>query len=456
SDISDIGAPVGTGVYVRDLFYNTPARKKYLKSKRTEMAHITDVVTRHCLGNPDVSFTLISDGKIIIRSPASGKLFDTMVHLLGKDVARLMVQVRGGSQLVSISGYISRPELTRGGSDLQYIFINGRPITSRNISNAVRLGYYTLIPKGRYPVVVMNIDIDPVQVDVNVHPAKREVRLSHEHDILDSITRAVESALMTEELVPAAQVPEQSSFQASMDVTSAMELPVPVARETGDAYHTPARDTERRLKRSQRSGLGASVSDRVPTGLSGARIVGQINELYIVAEVADGFLLIDQHAAHERVMYEQVCQRVSSGWQELITPVTLEFSAKETMLMEEYIPYLEELGFALSEFGSNTYVVTTVPDVLGRIESPDIVHDIISDILATGRISDNTGIHDHLCKSMACRSAIKAGAMCSREQMEDLIQQLDRTENPYTCPHGRPTMISFTRGELDKLFKRTG
>ncbi|MEA1984875.1 MAG: DNA mismatch repair endonuclease MutL [Euryarchaeota archaeon] len=455
-EISDTGAPVGTSVYVRDLFYNTPVRKKYLRSRRTELAHITDVLIRHCLGNPNVSFTLVSEGKVILRSPASGKLFDTMVHLLGKDVARLMIGVRGGSQSVSISGYVSRPEMTRGSTDLQYLFINGRPITSRDISNAVRLGYYTLIPRGRYPVVVMDIDVDPVQVDVNVHPTKREVRLSHEHEILDTITHVVEEALRNEDLMPEAQVPERSSVQASLDGTAAAEPSVPVAREAGEAYHAPARDTERRLKRSQRGGLGSPTSDRAPTQLSEARIIGQVNELYIVAEVADGFMLIDQHAAHERVMYEQVCQRTSAGWQELIIPVTLQLSAKEIVLMEEYIPYLEELGFSLSEFGPNTYVVTTVPDILGRIEDPDIVHDIISDILAAGRIRDDTGIHDHLCKSMACRSAIKAGATCSREQMEDLIQQLDSTANPYTCPHGRPTMISFTRGELDKLFKRTG
>jgi DNA mismatch repair protein MutL len=184
--------------------------------------------------------------------------------------------------------------------------------------------------------------------------------------------------------------------------------------------------------------------------------MGQFEDLYIVAEVENKLLLIDQHAAHERVMYERVLDSKDMGWQELLNPVTLELNPKEKIILEEFIPFLEEVGFSISEFGPSTYVVTTVPTIFGRMESPDVIHDIVSDLLSVGRIKDDTEIYDHVFSTMACRAAIKAGAVCNKDQMADLIRQLKKCKNPYTCPHGRPTMISFTREELDRMFKRTG
>ncbi|MEZ5334538.1 MAG: DNA mismatch repair endonuclease MutL [Methanolobus sp.] len=205
-NISSAGTAVGTSIQVHDLFYSTPARKKYLKSARTEIAHIVDVVSRNCLAHPDVSFTLVIDGKVTLKSPASVKMLDSIVHLYGADVARSLVPLEYESDLITISGYISKPELTRSGKDLQVFLINDRPIFSKQLSNAVRLGYYTLLPKGRYPAAFLNFTIDPVNVDVNVHPAKREVRLSHEKEIERMIISAVEDALGKESLVPEVQV----------------------------------------------------------------------------------------------------------------------------------------------------------------------------------------------------------------------------------------------------------
>ena len=188
---------------------------------------------------------------------------------------------------------------------------------------------------------------------------------------------------------------------------------------------------------------------------SNIKALGQIDNLYIVAEVNSELVLIDQHAAHERIMYEHICKSKDPEWQELISPITLELSVKEKILMEEYIPYLEEFGFAISEFGPSTYIITSVPTLFGKLENPDVIHDLISEILSAGRIKNDVGIYDHMCKTMACRSAIKAGHVCSKDQMGNLVAQLQNTQNPYTCPHGRPTMISFTRDELDRMFKRT-
>ncbi len=488
-NISSAGTAVGTTILVNDLFYSTPARKKYLKSARTEIAHIVDVVSRNCLAHPDVSFTLLVDGKVTLKSPASAKMLDSIVHLYGADVARSLVPLEYGSHLIEISGYISKPELTRSGKDLQVFLINGRPIFSKQISNAVRLGYYTLIPKGRYPAAFLNFTIDPVNIDVNVHPAKREVRLGHEKEIERMIISAVEDALGKESLVPEIEVskkdsPTQSRFyhtgssksertekyvssdspafsehtsilDTSPDTTSKSDM----IREEKESYHYPAKDTQRRLKRSERLQISDNSDDVAELSISfspsDVKVHGQYADLYIICEMDGKLILIDQHAAHERIMYEQVLSMQDMGWQELITPVALELSQKEMVIIEEFIPQLEEMGFSISEFGPRSYVVTTVPSIFGKLENTDVVHDIISDLLSVGRVKEDTERYDLLCSTMACRAAIKAGAVCNIGQMDDLIRQLMRCKNPFTCPHGRPTMISFTRDELGKIFKRT-
>lgn len=493
--ISSAGSAVGTSISVNDLFYSTPARKKYLKSLRTELANITDVITRHAVAHPEISFTLVSDGKVIMKSPRSGELFDSIVHLYGADVARSLVPVEFRSEFVSISGYISKPELTRSGTDLQAFFINGRSIYSRVIANAVRLGYYTLLPKGRYPAAFLKFDIDPFHVDVNVHPTKREVRLSHEKEIESAIITAVEQALSTADLIPELRITKESTVQSRIHEPEAhppendgsgtapadhallegrqdyqeahrqgpwqeyrqesfLQQPSAV-REESQSYRYPMKDTEKRLMRSERLQAKHAPPVKKSEALPDVKVLGQFADLYILTESEGKLVLVDQHAAHERIMYEQVLKMRDMGWQELITPVTLELSTKEMTIIEDYIPFLEQIGFSISEFGPGAYVVTTVPSIFGRLEDPGIVHDIISDLVSGGRIREDTEVYDRLCSTMACRAAIKAGAMCTPEQMQGLLRQLMLCENPYTCPHGRPTMVSFTKEELGKMFGRT-
>ncbi|WP_367344186.1 DNA mismatch repair endonuclease MutL [Methanomethylovorans sp.] len=466
--ISEIGAPVGTTVDVTDLFHSTPARRKYLKSRRTELAHITEVLTNYAIVNPGISFTLLNEGKTVLRSPVTTSMFDNIVYIHGAEVARSLIPIVWENDLVKISGYISKPELSRSGPYLQSFYINKRSISSKSISNAIRLGYYTLLPKGRYPAAFLDLEIDPGRVDVNVHPRKTEVRLSHEKEIMDVITSAVDSTLRSAHLVPEIKFGDKlSSVQKSLyddadervdEAQNNLDTPVRIHEET-TPYHPSVKDTERRLKTSSRlqSRLDTSLLEEENVFASDdIKILGQFKDLYIVAEVEEKLLLIDQHAAHERVMYERVLDLKETGWQELLDPVTLELNPKEKIILEEFIPYLENVGFGISEFGPNTYVVTTVPVIFGRMESPDVVHDIVSDLLSVGRIKDDTQIYDHVFSTMACRAAIKAGAVCNEKQMADLVRQLKKCRNPYTCPHGRPTMISFTREELDRMFKRTG
>ncbi|MCK4937484.1 MAG: DNA mismatch repair endonuclease MutL [Methanosarcinales archaeon] len=443
--ISDVGAPKGTSIMVEDLFYNTPARRKFLKMDRTELAHIVEIVTKNALGHDYISFYLSHDDRELFRSPASGDLFDTIVHIYGPGVARELIAVDYSNDLIKISGFISRLVFTRNDKDYQAFYINKRSIRSKSISDAIKLGYYTMLPKGRYPVAILNILLDTSEVDVNVHPTKQHVRFSHELALMDAIAEAIGSALAQEELLQATE-PKGTQTRLSTDRDD-----VSVIREQQSEFKVPIKDTQRRLTRTGRHLAQESKESELPFDIT---ILGQVDDTYIVARTLNGLVLIDQHAAHERVLYEQVIESGINGSQELITPVNLNLNSKERVLMEGYIPYLEDSGFGIIEFGPDSFAVSAVPNILGKLEDPSVVHEIISDILSGGRVRDMTGISEHVYKSTACRGAIKAGAELTVEQMKKLVFQLHRTKNPHTCPHGRPTVVTFNKADLDKLFKR--
>jgi DNA mismatch repair protein MutL len=444
--IEETGAADGTSVLAEELFYNIPARKKYLKSDSTELTHIIDVVTRNSLGHNNVSFTLSNNGKQILRAPAS-ELRDTIIHIYGQEVARAMVPVNFESGLARVTGFVSKPEMVRGSLDFQSFFINDRNVSSRAISFALRDGYGTLIPRGRFPIAVLKIYVNVLEVDVNVHPTKNQVRLSHEREICDMVARAVKMSLSGETLIPDVKIPEQQS----LGYETIPQNPRLVGK-TSTGFIAPVKDTERRLRQSEKFAMEPGNQN---IEMPQFNILGQFDNLYIIAETKDGLIIIDQHAAHERVFFEKVRESKREDSQELIVPVHLELDSKEKVLIKECIPYLEEFGFMISEFGPDAFAVTAVPLVLSRLEDPQLIHDIIADILSEGRIKDETGIFERVTKSIACRSAIKAGADCSTSQMQTLVRQLFMTVNPYACPHGRPTMVSFNRQELDKLFKRS-
>ena len=439
--ISDTGAPDGTSITVEDLFFNTPARKKYMRSDSTELAHIVDIVTKNALGHNNVSLTLLHNGNVLIRSPAS-KLLETMLHIYGQEVAEEMFSVNFSSRFATFTGLISKPAITRGTMDAQSFYINSRNVASRALSIALRKGYGTLLPQGRFPIAVVKISVDTTEVDVNVHPTKNQVRLSHEWEISDALTLAVNDALSNKELSPQVKTMQSLLYEK-------IEIP-PLIREEISQFRAPVKDTQRRLRRTE-LGIGENVNAEKPN----VKVLGQVDALYVIAGTNNGLMIIDQHAAHERILFEQVRDSKRSDSQELIVPINLDLDPKEKVLMKECKPDLEEFGFRISEFGPDTFAVTAIPRVLGKLEDPGLVHDIIIDILSEGKIKDETGIFDRVTKSIACRGAIKAGANCTYEQMDGLIEQLFKTQNPYTGPHGRPTMVSFNKEALDKLFKRS-
>lgn len=445
-ETAEVGAPEGTTVTVERLFYNTPARRKFLKSRNTELAHVYAVVESLALAHGEIAFRVVHNGKERMATQRSAGLLATIAGLYGADLARSLLPVEGRLPFLTIRGYVSRPQENRGSPSQISLSINGRSILSRKIAAAVREGYGNLLPKDRYPVAFMDVAIDTGLVDVNVHPTKREVRLSREREILEAVTTAVRKALADHDL--SRNAPEEPVQQQIV----ADDTP-PVARETEAVYAAGHRRgpalADRRLRRTEREGEKNLLPAMEP--------IGQVAATYIAAEGVDGTLyLVDQHAAHERILYDQVVEQrdAESAAQELLVPVILSLSPKEAAALREAIPLLAGEGFVVEEFGRDAFAVRAVPAALGAVEdAAGTVRETIADLLS-GESRAHTDRREAVTCIIACRGAIKAGTHLTPEQQRLLISQLARTKTPWTCPHGRPTVVAFDRKKLEKIFGR--
>ena len=445
---NDVGAPEGTTVIVKRLFYNTPARRKFLKSRNTELAHIYGVAENLALAHGEVAFRVVHNGRERMATQRSGGLLNAIAGLYGADLARTLIPIDARTPLLRISGYLSRPSESRGNPSQVAISINGRSITSRQITAAVREGYGTLLPKDRYPVAFIDLSLEAGLVDVNVHPTKREVRLSREREILSAVAAAVEEALAGCDLAREAAAAEPVQQQIIPAETEPMP-PVAEPAATYAAGHRALTLSDRQLRRTEEAGDAENL-------LPAMKPVGQVAATYIVAEGADGTLyLIDQHAAHERILYDQVAAQrdAEPGFQELIMPAVLSLPPRESAALRDLIPLLAEEGFVVEEFGRDTFAVRAVPSALGALENPGVIRETIADLL-TGASRTNPDRREAVTCIVACRGAVKAGVLLTHEQQGRLLAQLARTKTPWTCPHGRPTVVAFDKRKLDGMFRR--
>jgi DNA mismatch repair protein MutL len=445
----DAGCPAGTRITVDKIFFNTPARRKFQKSLSTEISLISAIVERLAITHPDTAFRLTIDEKKRIAVPGNGSLSDTIIQLFGPELARQLIPVARHGR-IGVEGYISIPGLFRRNPYQMYLSVNRRAVSSRSLNAAIKEAYGTHLPRDRYPVAFLELSIPGEEVDVNVHPAKKEVRLAREEEILSAVKHAISEALASENLIPEMGRP-RSYVQVSPDSRYRYPATDSVPRGVREPLLKERLATGRQLRLTE----SGTAGDRGK--LPELEIIGQLGALYILARTGDNDLLvIDQHAAHERVLYEQVSARSCSREtaQELIDPVILHFSPREREMLAAALPVLGKEGFLIEEFGGQDFAVRSVPVTLGRNLEPGIVRDIIADLISPGS-SPGPDQTEHIRRIIACRGAIKAGASCTREQCEQLIRQLRNARNPFTCPHGRPTMIVFPRKKLDEFFQRT-
>ena len=423
------GSPQGTTVTVRDLFRDFPARLKFLKSSSTENGHISNMVSQYSLAFPEVRFTLIIDGRVVLKTPGNGSLRDALVQVYGVETARAMLKVTSPQ----VSGLISPPELSRSSRSYLSFFVNRRWVQSRILSRALEEAYHGLLMTGKHPITTINLSLPYEDVDVNVHPAKSEVRFRQEQRVFTLIHNAVRMALMEQMPVP------------MLRSEPSRETPVSLPIERMEVISMP--EAEERLVEPP---PGESPPPRIPI----LRVLGQLSNTYIIAEGPDGLYLIDQHAAHERVLFERIWQgRAGRGVevQGLLEPITIEVTARQGEILRRRWESLADYGFAIEPFGERTYLVRSVPSVLGGHNLTQKVLEVI-DSLDEGDASPDW--EERITISLACHGAVKAGQQLSDAEMKELVRQLEQTSSPRTCPHGRPTMVHLSSWQLEKGFGR--
>jgi DNA mismatch repair protein MutL len=440
-----IGTPIGTMVKVEDLFYNVPARRKFLKKEATERRFIDTLVSRYALAYPDVHFDLIQDGRRSFQTAGNGKRREVLAQVFGVDLARQLLEVLFEEENLRIIGYISPTNINRSSRREIILFVNGRPIQDASLISAVIKAYHTLLMVGRYPMAFLFIDIPPDQVDVNVHPTKAEVRFSDQGRMFANLQRVVRRTLLTYTPVPEFfSTPQVDGNALENDfVQGRWESQVPaLQRDLANAALPTGYEAAQKIEVS-----------RVPL----LRLVGQVATAYLVAEGPDGLYLIDQHAAHERVLFEKYLAQNENQVvsQSLLKPVTVTMPPGEARLLSDQLPVLNRLGFLVEEFGPAMFQVRAIPEVLVGMDPESALRVLVEDFEEDERplqAQAERKLIARICK----RAAVKAGKVLSVEEQRSLIADLENCAAPRTCPHGRPTMIHLSVDLLERQFGRQG
>lgn len=488
------GSP-GTRIEVRHLFYNVPVRKKFLKSVATELGHVCETVTRLALGNPGLHLVLRHNGKLVYEVPASAGLPDRIGLFFGAEIRDALYDLDSGPGRQRLVGFIADPKCDRGNAKLQYLFVNGRWFRDRSLAHALQESYRGLLMTGRYAVGFLFLTVPPDSVDVNVHPTKAEVRFQ-ENSLVYSLVRAtVKNRLLRESLVPHLAAPpgEPDVVRPREDVTGSPALfsprqaisertvapwemppaawrPEPVAPPEGrppDPFAGLVRSapppTEAPAESvptppPENSGLTPAARPEIPPfPLPAPGTALQVHDSYLVLETPDGMLVIDQHALHERVLFEQFRRRIRDGKlevQRLLIPEPIDLPAEQAALVLEAADALRELGLDVSDFGGNTVLLSSYPTLLGRRPPHEVFQGVVDYLLTKERPPTRDALLHNLIATMACKAAVKAGDRLTPEEITYLLHLREMAEDSHHCPHGRPTSLRFTRHELDKQFGR--
>jgi DNA mismatch repair protein MutL len=453
-----VGAPQGTVVTVENLFYNVPARLKFLKTDATERRHVDDLVTRYAMAYPGVRFSVEQDGREVFHTTGGGDLREVLVSALGLSDADQMLELtetpapRDDLSPIQVTGYAGVPGLHRSNRSNITLFVNGRWVQDSRLSYAVIQAYQTLLPTGRFPVAVVMLELPPTEVDVNVHPTKAEVRFRRADAAFSAVQRAVRRALVDQSPVQKVTI---SPTWGSPEWAARRERLTQVTSARMGQLDMPLPEAEPGRRRSQIGPEGEAAQQRPTRNLPMLRVVGQVGAMYVVAEGPGGLYLIDQHAAHERVLYEEfMAKRTDEPLsQNLLEAVNVELSPPEMALLEENWDALLGTGFAIEHVGGATFRIRAVPGILASGDPGDALRGVLSDI-ECGEMPAEAPAIARLIARVCKRAAIKGGQILSFEEMQALIRQLERCEAPRTCPHGRPTMLHITGEQLAKEFGR--
>jgi len=419
--------PQGTTLTVRRLFRYFPARLKFLKSANTENNHIANLVSEYALAFPEVKFSLVLDGRPSLRTTGSNDLREAVSQIYGSELGERMLKVEHTDGLIKISGLTSPPSLGRASRNYLSFFVNRRWVRSPLLTRATEEAYRGLLMEGQHPIVVINVSLPAQELDVNIHPAKAQIRFCREQAAFSSVKKAVEEGLA--------------------------RTPIATSRTVPFSVHSEEWQKPRMVMDNE----PAFVVAQLPTmELPVLRVLGQLANTFIIAEGPDGLYLIDQHAAHERILYD----RISAQWaqkgvevQGLLQPMTIELSPREEVTLKGSKEFLAELGFGIEPFGNRSYLIRTIPALMGTANVIEIISALLDDLRSKEGLIP---WEEKIAESLACHGAIRAGQQLSNEEMRELVKQLEQTRQPRTCPHGRPTMIHLSSHQLEKEFGRIG
>ncbi len=491
--VTEVGAPVGTMIDVKNLFYNTPARRKFLKSTNSEMGHIADTLSGIALGRPEIGFQLVHNGKIVKKWPLSTNPLDRVSSVFGQDIRKDLQKIELETENVSVFGWISSPLITQSTSQKIYLYVNGRFIRDRGLQHALFEGYRGRLMKGRFPIAVLFIKVPFEQLDVNVHPAKHEIRFAGYRTVYETLKAAVFNAwntidhkkpqpvsiemstpihispidrspaalLFTQNRHEEKEIPFQASFQKTnfqYDELSEKKI----ISEKRSPYSSSIHSTFQGKKRPEQAlyddyptaqkDLNLSTGIQIPF-----RVIGQFHNTYIVCESENEFILLDQHAAHERILFEQLKRKADksgSPAQKLLIPEIIDFGYSESAILEKLLPGLLDFGLEIEPFGGNAFAVKAVPSLLSDREIKPLIVEMVEKISDIGFAGGIEKTLDDCLILMACHGSIRANQALSEKEMMGIIDQLALCENPSHCPHGRPIRISWPVSELEKKFKR--
>jgi len=495
-------SPVGTKIKIEDLFFNTPARLKYMKSQQAELSHIVDVINRLSLAYPEVAFTLISDGREMTRTAGSGNLRQAIAGIYGLATAKKMVEISASDLDFEVSGYVSLPELTRANRNYITILINGRYIKNFLLNRAILDGYGSKLMVGRFPLAVINIQIDPYLADVNVHPTKQEVRISKERELMVLISQAIATSLKEQDLIPdalenlakstvkRANKPEQTSLplkenrlyydkeqndfflkpQVAEQQLSFEELAGPVheaTNEKAEPQPTSVKFAERKpasydqldhpeLDQASLERAVDKLEQEEKSSFPELEYFGQMHGTYLFAQGKGGLYIIDQHAAQERVKYEYYREKigdVDNSQQQLLVPYIFEFPADDMLRIKQRMELLEDAGIFLEEYGANQFILREHPIWFKEEEIEAGIYEMCDMLLLTKEVSIKK-YRAELAIMMSCKRSIKANHSLDDYSARDLLFQLSQCDNPYNCPHGRPVLVNFTKSDMEKMFRR--
>ena len=462
--VSNSDLKKGTQITVKDLFYNTPVRLKYLKNLYIELSNIVEYVNKMALSFPNIKFVLTNNDKVLLNTDGSGNLLKVIYNIYGLDVSKKMIKIEKENRDYKIEGYISYPEVTRSTRSVITTLVNGRIIRNNDLIKCILDSYHTYIHEGKYPIIILNIEADPYLIDVNIHPTKMDIKFSSFDVLKELIHKVISSKLEQLTLIPkiesSKEKPESISMQPSkIDLTKIIDNYMD-SHDDKDSFDQSNKEIEELSFDFEVSENNNEISYNNDTN-STERVkkmypVGLVHGTYIIAENEDGMYMIDQHAANERINYEKYLKAMGSHDNkmiDLLIPIRIELPTNDFIILKEHMNLLEELNFVVEEFGNNAILIRSHPFWLPSGNVEEAIRKII-DIIISKESFDSYKFTEKVAITLACKMSIKANDHISLADMEYLLDTLRKTENPFTCPHGRPTIISYSKYELEKLFKR--